>query len=192
MRKLSASPPSSLSRADRLGSATTVSMPNPDDGVVRICVFTSAYFNMSYPLPAGWIEGIPGPGLSISGYYILDNFVPASELAGTVLIAVQDIFFAAKPLDDVMAMAGKFSRSIAQVNGMSIDRLPTEVKIADRRFSSIDFSGVGLFRSVWITRIPCHFVSLSISRFKLDEKTKGNTRTYQPCHATDARLIKNR
>jgi hypothetical protein len=46
---------------------------------------------------------------------------------------------------------------------MSVDRPPTEVKIADRRFSRIDFSGVGLFRSVWITRIRCHFVSFTLT-----------------------------
>jgi hypothetical protein len=33
------------------GRATTVPMPNPDDGVVRKGVFTSPYFNMSYTNP---------------------------------------------------------------------------------------------------------------------------------------------
>lgn len=144
-------------------SAATELMPNPDDGAVRNGVFASAYFNMSYPLPPGWIEGIAGPGPSTSGYYVLDTFVPAGELTGTVLIAAQDIFFAARPFDDVMAMAGEFSRSIAQIDGMSVDRPPTEAQIAGRRFGRIDFNGVGLFRSTWITKIRCHFVSFNLT-----------------------------
>jgi hypothetical protein len=144
-------------------SAATTPMPNPDDGAVRKGVFTSAYFNMSYPLPPGWVEDIPGPGPSTSGYYVLDNFVPAGELTGTVLIAAQDVFFAARPVDDVMAMAGEVGRSMAKVDGMSIDRPPAEVRIADRRFGRIDFSGAGLFRSVWIARIRCHFVSFNLT-----------------------------
>jgi hypothetical protein len=118
---------------------------------------------MSYPLPPGWVEGIAGPAPSVSGYYVLDSFVPAGKMNGAILIAAQDTFFAARPFDDVMAMAGEFSRSIAQVDGMSIDRPPAEVQIAGRRFSRIDFSGVGLFRSTWTTTIRCHFVSFNLT-----------------------------
>jgi hypothetical protein len=143
--------------------AATVPMRNPDDSAVGNGVFANAYFNISYPLPPGWVEDAAGPAPSASGYYVLDNFVPAGELTGTVMIGAQDIFFATQPFDDVMAMAGEFSRSIAQVDGMSIDRPPAEAQIAGRRFSRIDFSGVGLFRSTWITRIRCHFVIFNLT-----------------------------
>jgi hypothetical protein len=145
------------------GRAATAPVPNPDDVAVGNGVFTSAYFNISYPLPPGWVEGMAGPAPSVSGYYVLGSFVPAGELTGAILIAAQDAFFAAKPFDDVMAMAGEFSRSIARVEGMSIDRPPAEAQIAGRRFSRIDFSGVGLFRSTWTTRIRCHFVSFNLT-----------------------------
>jgi hypothetical protein len=145
------------------GNAATVPMPNPDDGTVADGVFKSRYFNLSYPLPPGWIASLAGPGASESGYYVLGSFVPAGELTGTILVAAQDIFFAATSLDDVMAMADEIGRAIAHVDGMKIDQAPSEVQIAGRRFARIDFSGVGLFRSTLITKQRCHFLSFNLT-----------------------------
>jgi hypothetical protein len=145
------------------GSAATEPVPNPDDGSVTQGIFTNAYFNLSYPLLPGWTVGIAGPGPSVSGYYVLATFVPAGELEGTIMVVAQDIFFAAKPFDDLMAMTGEFSRSISQVDGMTIDRPPSELWIAGRTFSRVDFNGVGLFRSTLTTKIRCHFVSFNLT-----------------------------
>jgi hypothetical protein len=145
------------------GGAATVPMPNPDDGKVRDGVFTSGYFNLSYPLPTGWTEGLAGPEPSISGYYVLNTLIPAGELTGTILIAAQDNFFAAKPLADAIAAAGELSRSMSAIDGMTIDRPPSEMRIAGRRFGRVDFSGVGLFRSTLITKIRCHYVSFNLT-----------------------------
>src|SRR5271154_3227750 len=145
------------------GSTTTTPATNPDDGKVTDGIFTNTYFNLSYPLPQGWTEGIPGPGPSVSGYYVLATFVPMGEFTGTIMVAAQDIFFAAKPLDDLMAMTGEFTRSISLVDGMTIDRPSAEVRIAGRLFSRVDFSGVGLFRSALTTKIRCHFVSFNLT-----------------------------
>jgi hypothetical protein len=144
-------------------SATTTPAPNPDDGKVADGILTNSYFNLSYPLPQGWTEAIPGPGPSVSGYYVLASFVPMGEFTGTIMVAAQDIFFAAKPLDDLMATAGEFTRSISLVDGMRIDRPPAEVRVAGRLFSRVDFSGVGLFRSALTTKIRCHFVSFNLT-----------------------------
>jgi hypothetical protein len=145
------------------GSAATVPMPNPDDGTVAAGVFRSRYFDLSYPLPSGWMQNLAGPGASGSGYYVLGTFVPAGELTGTIVVAAQDIFFATAPLDDAMAMADEFGRAMAWVDGMQIDRPPVEVHIAGRRFAQIDFSGVGLFRSTFITKLRCHFLSFNLT-----------------------------
>jgi hypothetical protein len=145
------------------GNAATMPMPNPDDGIVVDGVFISRYFNLSYPLPPGWQASLAGPDASGSGYYVLGTFVPAGELAGTILMAAQDIFFATTPIDDVMAMAEAFGRAMAQVDGMKVDRPPVEVHIAGRRFGRIDFSGVGLFRSTLITKLRCHFLSFNLT-----------------------------
>jgi len=145
------------------GSAATVLVPNPDDGAVRNSVYTSDYFNLSYPLPSGWTEGTAGPGPSVSGYYVLSTFVPAGELNGTILLSAQDSFFSNGPSGSAMDVAVEFGRSMSMVDGMTIDRPPSEVRIAGRSFSRVDFSGVGLFRSALTTKIRCHFVSFNLT-----------------------------
>jgi hypothetical protein len=126
------------------GSAATVPMPNPDDATVADGVFRSRYFDLSYPLPSGWMEGLAGPDASGSGYYVLGTFVPAGELSGTIVVAAQDIFFATAPLEDAMAMADEFGRSMVRVDGMQIDRPP-------------------VFRSTFITKLRCHFLSFNLT-----------------------------
>jgi hypothetical protein len=73
------------------------------------------------------------------------------------------MFFATKPFADAAAMTKEFSRAMSAVEDMTIDRLPSEVQIAGRRFSGVDFSGVGLFRSTLIAEIRCHFVSFNLT-----------------------------
>jgi hypothetical protein len=145
------------------GNTATAPMPNPENGSVADGVFRNQYFDLSYPLPSGWMEGVAGPGASGSGYYVLGTFVPAGELTGTIVVAAQDIFFATAPLDDAMAMADELGRAMARIDGTKIDRPPVEVRIAGRRFARIDFSGVGLFRSTFITKLRCHFLSFNLT-----------------------------
>jgi hypothetical protein len=145
------------------GSAAIAPMPNPEDWSVTQGIFTNTYFNLSYPLLPGWTVGIAGPGPSISGYYALATFVPTGEFNATITVTAQDIFFAVKPFDDLMVMTTEFSRSISQVDGMTIDWPPSELRIAGRTFSRVDFSGVGLFRSTVTTKIRCHFVSFNLT-----------------------------
>jgi hypothetical protein len=87
--------------------------------------------------------------------------VPAP--GATILIAAQDLFFAAAPPGDAAAAARAFAASIAEVAGMTIDRPPAEVAIAGRAFSRVDFSGVGLFRSTFFTYSRCHLVSFNLT-----------------------------
>jgi hypothetical protein len=143
--------------------AAMVPMPHPDDGVVKNKIFTSTYFNLSYPLPSGWTEGTAGPSPSVSGYYVLTTLIPKGEFTATILIAAQDAFFATKPFADAAAMTQEFSRAMSAIDGMTINRPPSEVQIAGRRFSRVDFSGVGLFRSTLTTEIRCHFVSFNLT-----------------------------
>jgi hypothetical protein len=72
------------------------------------------------------------------------------------------MFFAAKAFRDPMSMAHEVNRTMAILPGMTIDRQPAEVMISGRTFSRVDFSGVGLFRSTWITQIRCHLASFSL------------------------------
>ena len=162
--------------AATLSHGTVMSqMPLPEDGKVLGGIYVNDYFDLSYPLPEGWTEGLPGPDPSDTGYYVLRELVPRSELTATVLIGAQDMFFTSKsppphppPLAGearvgVAEMVRDFRQAMGQVDGMTIDREPTEVKVADRLLYRVDFSGVGLYRATFITEIRCHAVSFNLT-----------------------------
>ena len=137
--------------------------PRPEDGLVANEVYANEYFDLVYPLPSGWTQGTAGPAPSAAGYYVLATLVPAGEFTGTILIAAQDLFFAGAPRDDAMATARDFAKSILQIEGMAVDRQPTQVAIAGRIFGRVDFSGVGLFRSTFFTHSRCHLLSFNLT-----------------------------
>jgi hypothetical protein len=135
----------------------------PEDGKVLSGNYVNDYFDLSYPLPEGWTEGLPGPDPSDSGYYVLSSLVPKSELNATILIAAQDMFFASKAHGNIAEMVSDFRQAMSEVDGMTIDREPTEVKVADHLLYRVDFSGVGLYRATFTTEIRCHAVSLNLT-----------------------------
>jgi hypothetical protein len=137
-------------------------MPRPDGGAVANEVYANAYFALRYAIPAGFKPGLAGPAPSPGGYYVLANLVPAEALTGTILIAAQDLFFAAAP-DDAMATARAMADAMARLPGMAIDRPPAPVTLAGHAFGRLDFSGVGLFRSTFVTAIRCHLVSFNLT-----------------------------
>ena len=138
-------------------------MPVPEDGKVLSGIYVNDYFDLSYPLPEGWTEGLAGPDPSDAGYYVLSSLVPKSGLNGTIMISAQDMFFAAKSYDNVAEMVRDFRQAMSEVDGMTIDREPTEVKVADRLLYRVDFSGVGLYRVSFTTEIRCHAVSFNLT-----------------------------
>ena len=151
-------------------SGAIIPMPRPGEGTVASGTYTNKYFDLSYPLPAGWTEGLAGPPPSHNGYYVLSTFAPQGEQTGMILIAAQDIFFAAKPLRDAKTMAGEVARAMSQLDGTTVDQQTSEVTIAGRPFSRVDFSGVGLFHRTWITEIRCHLVSVTLTTRSRDER----------------------
>jgi hypothetical protein len=149
--------------------AVTSAISDPQDGKVAGGVYSNAYFDLSYPLPQGFGEGLAGPDPSDSGYYVLGNFVPQAAPTATILMAAQDMFFAG-PHRDVAAVARDFRESISQVEAMSIDREPSEVRIGNRAAWRVDFSGVGLYRAMIVTEIRCHLVSVTLTTRSSDER----------------------
>jgi Gram-negative bacterial TonB protein C-terminal len=138
-------------------------MPRPGDGAVANGAYTNKYFDMAYPLPPEWTEGLAGPDPSQYGYYVLTTVIPSGEFTAMVMIAAQDQFFAAKPFSDAAAMARELGRETAKLEGMTIDGPPSEVSLGGRSFTRIDTSGFGLFNSTWITQSRCHLVSFNIT-----------------------------
>jgi hypothetical protein len=135
----------------------------PEDGVVANDRYTNKYFDLSVPFPQGWTSGFSGPEPSDSGYYVLSTLVPTGEHDATILIAAQDGFFAKKPLSDLAAAASDFRDAMAHINGMTIDHDPVEVTIAGHKMQRVDYSGVGLYRAMFLTEIRCHFVSFNLT-----------------------------
>jgi TonB-like protein len=149
--------------------AVTSATPNPQDGNVAGGVYTNAYFDLSYPLPQGFGEGLVGPAPSDSGYYVLGDFVPQAEPSGSILMAAHDMLFAG-PHRDVAAAARDFRESMSQVEAMSIDREPSEVRMGNRTAWRVDFSGVGLYRAMIVTEIRCHLLSVTLTTRSSDER----------------------
>ena len=143
--------------------AVTSTMSGPEDGGVTDGAYRNAYFDLSYPLPDGWTEGLAGPGPSAEGYYVLGTLVPQGELTGTILIAAQDMFFAGEEWSTTAAAASALHHAMSQIEGMTVGAEPAALTVAGRAMHRIDFSGVGLHRSVFVTDIRCHVVSFKLT-----------------------------
>jgi hypothetical protein len=146
-----------------LSSRAVEPTPRPGDGSLANGAYVNKYFDMAYPLPSEWTEGLAGPDPSQYGYYVLTTVIPAGEFTAMIMIAAQDQFFAAKPFGDAAAMAHELGRETAKLEGMTIDRPPSKLSVAGRPFSRIDTSGFGLFNSTWITESRCHLVSFNVT-----------------------------
>jgi hypothetical protein len=140
-----------------------VQSANPEDGKVIGGVFVSDYFNLSYRLSDELTEGLAGPPPSQSGYYVLGTWTPKRDFAGTVLVVAQDMFFAPDASDDVKNVVAEFRQVMSAVDGMTIDREPAPVSVGGHPGYRIDFSGVGLFRSMFAIEIRCHVVTFNLT-----------------------------
>jgi hypothetical protein len=143
--------------------AVTSKMPDPEDGKVTGGSYTNAYFDLSYPLPPEWTEGLAGPGPSLSGYYVLSSLSPKSELTASILVAAQDMFFGDKSQADAASAAKDFHQAMSEIEGMTVEREPLEVRIADRPVHRVDFNGVGLYRATFVSEIRCHLVTFNLT-----------------------------
>ena len=144
-------------------NAIVVQSANPEDVHVADGVFVSDYFDLSYRVPDGWTEGLPGPSPSQSGYYVLGTWVPKRDFGGTVLIVAQDMFFATDASDDLKNVVAEIRKVMSSVDGMTIDREPEPVNVGAHPGYRVDFSGVGLFRSVLAIEIRCHVVTFNLT-----------------------------
>ncbi len=144
-------------------NANAVKSADPEDVRVADGVFISDYLGFSYRVPKGWTEGLPGPNPSRSGYYVLGTWIPEQESGGTVLIAAQDMFFADDAANEVKSFVAEARQIMSSVDGMTIDREPEEVSVGGHPGYRLDFSGVGLLRSMLAIEIRCHVVTFNLT-----------------------------
>jgi TonB-like protein len=135
---------------------------NPEDGKVADGVFVNDYFDLSYRLPEGWTEGLAGPEPTQSGYYVLGTWAPKRDLVGTVLVVAQDMFFAPDS-SEARNVVAEFRQVMSAVDGMTIDSEPAPVSVGGRPGYRIDFSGVGLLRSMIAIEIRCHVLTFNLT-----------------------------
>jgi hypothetical protein len=133
----------------------------PEAVTVEDGAFRSTYFGLTYPLPQGWLAGPPGPPPSQSGDYVLGMFAPHGELTGSITINAHDMFFST--VGDARSMATDARGAISGIEGMTIDREPEEIRIGGRDFYRLDYSGVGLYRTMLVTEIRCHLVTFNFT-----------------------------
>ena len=138
-------------------------MPDPEDGKIGDGAYSSQYFGITYPLPPGWEGGLQGPKPSNQGVYVLAELRRRTDPKGSLLITAQDMLVAPRPVDTAKIFAAGFRKSQSEVPGMTIDREPTEVRIADHSFMRVDYSGVGLYRAWLAIDMRCHLVSFNFT-----------------------------
>jgi hypothetical protein len=136
--------------------------PVPEDGAVVDGAYRNEYFGLTYPLMRGWRAGASSPPPSQTGDYVLANLVPDGSITATILITAQDLLFAERPLDPLAAV-GDLRRTVSGTAGMTIDREPSDVRIAGRAFHRVDYSGVGLHRALLVTEDRCHLVRFNLT-----------------------------
>jgi hypothetical protein len=144
-------------------NVSVVQLAKPEDVHVVDGVFVSDYFGLRYRVPDGWSEGLRGPDPSQSGYYVLGTWVRKRDFGGTILVVAQDMFFAPDASDDVRNVIAGFRQVMSSVDGMTIDREPEAVRVGGYPGYRIDFSGVGLFRSMLAIEIRCHVVTFNLT-----------------------------
>ena len=152
-----------MARPIAVDAARDGRVADPEDGVLADGVFTNRYFDLAYPLPAGWKAGLTGPPPSNSGYYVLNTPTPETGSKATLLIAAQDMFFAVEPMANAMALVEDIGRSAGGTAGLKAESEPRQVTIAGRRFARVDIGGVVLSRVVLATDIRCHIVSFTFA-----------------------------
>jgi hypothetical protein len=149
--------------ATRPYSDATTIYANPEDTSVSAGMLRSQYFGMTLALRAGWKLGPTGHLPSQNGEYILATVIPEGEQAGAIVVTAQDMFFSAAPHEDTATLIEDFRRATADIPGMKIDRQPSRERVGGKTMYRVDFSGVGLFRSMFVTDLRCHYMRITIT-----------------------------
>jgi len=148
-----------------VATASDRKMPLPESGGIAGGVYANAYFNLSYPLPAGWGERVQGPPPTDRGAYVLTflNSADPEKSPGSILITAQDLFFSTAPATDALG-ALRLARENLQPN-YSVEREPDLVTIGTRPFARFGYQSAdaGLHWQIVSTRLRCHDVQFILT-----------------------------
>jgi len=162
----------------------------PEGGSVANGVYSNPYFALSYPLPAGWTEGLPGAPPSETGYYVLNSPKPGAAFLGpakgAILIAAWDLFFVPRPAANAMDLVKDMQMHLAP--DYSTKTPAAKVNIAGHSFAQLDYAAEAaqLHWKVLATEIRCHmveFVFTSTDTALLDSLVQDMSRMKLPREA---------
>lgn len=128
--------------------SSDLATPDPETGTVDGGSYGNKYFDLSYPLLPDWREDFKGPEPSNGGYYVLSAVRPKGELNGSVLVTAQDRFFASWLMRNSLDLLKQRQQQALQ-STLTIDGPPREVKITNHSFARLDYSGAGLYHTIF-------------------------------------------
>lgn len=146
-------------------SASDASTPVPEEGRIGEGRYRNAYFGLTYPVPAGWIEQPAGPPPSEMGSYVLTQFalMDGERVKAHVLVSAQDLFFVpfeAAGAKDIVARTRTMVREQYEFeNG------PEQVTIAGRTFERLAYKGrrARLHWRMFTTDARCHALTFTFT-----------------------------
>ncbi len=166
MLLLSAIQPNVILLKGATPSASDTVTPVPEQGRVAAGHYRNAYFNLSYPIPAGWTEQPAGPPPSEAGAYTLAQFalIHADQpLRAHVLITLQDFFFSLIDTADAKDLVAAMRRGLEPV--YQLEGEPDQVTIAGRTFHRLRYRAPrsGLRWRVLSTDTRCHALTFTLT-----------------------------
>jgi len=147
-------------------SASDAVTPVPEQGRVAAGRYRNAYFNLSYPIPAGWTEQPAGPPPSEAGAYTLAQFAlidSEQRLRAHVLITAQDFFFSLIDMDEAKELVAAIRRGLEPV--YQLEGEPDQVTIAGRTFHRLSYRAPrsGLRWRILSTDVRCHALTFTVT-----------------------------
>ena len=166
MLLLSVVPPNAMPFQGATSSASDAVTPVPEQGRIAAGRYRNAYFNLSYPLPAGWTEQPAGPPPSEAGAYSLTQFAlvdPDQRVRAHVLITAQDFFFSLIDTDEAKELVTAMRRGLEPV--YQLEGEPDQVTLAGRTFHRLRYRAPrsGLHWRVLSTDSRCHALTFTIT-----------------------------
>ena len=166
MLLLSVIPQNTIVLKGATSSASDAVTPVPEQGNVAAGRYRNAYFNLSYPIPAGWTEQPAGPPPSEAGAYTLGQFAlidPDQRVRAHVLITAQDFFFSLIDTDEAKELVAVMRHGLEPV--YQLEGEPDQVTIAGRTFHRLRYRAPrsGLHWRVLSTDTRCHALTITLT-----------------------------
>lgn len=166
MLLLSTVPQNAIPLQGATPSASDTVTPVPEQGSFAAGRYRNPYFNLSYPIPAGWTKQPAGPPPSEAGAYALAQFalIDADQrLRAHVMITAQDFFFSLIDTDEAKELVAAMRRGLEPV--YQLEGEPDQVTIAGRTFHRLRYRAPrsGLRWRILSTDVRCHALTFTLT-----------------------------